>query len=111
VYILPIERESTMFSAEAAHADLVARIAAIQPRDVGTRHTGYMATPDELEDAGAYIECICKAVADHVEAVLANASASINAGSIDEKDARFISDAGSDLAGDLFKAAEAMEAA
>ena len=70
-----------------------------------------VASTDALENNAAYIETLCKLVAHHVEAIMADADASLTAGKIDETDASAIEDAGSDCAGQINAAAWAMEAA
>ena len=93
-----------MFDPFKSHDEMAAKIAALQPM----RH-GNTAKPYELENNAGYIEQLCKLVADHVEAVMADADASQSDFKIDETLAHTIVDVGSDCAGALNEAAWAME--
>jgi len=95
-----------MFDPFKAHDEFAAKVAALQLMRVSPR-----ANTDELENNAAYIEQLCKLVANHVEAIMADADSSLSIGKIDETDASAIEDAGSDCAGQINNAAWAMEAA
>lgn len=81
---------------------LAASIASLRPMKMGLR-----ATQDELEANAEYIRMLCDLVGDHVERVMAEASASTSCTRIDEEDAWAISDLGSYLAEQLDRAADA----
>jgi len=95
-----------MFDPFKAHEEFLDEIAALRPISIGVA-----ANRHELEARAEYIERLCKLVANHVEANMADAGASLSTGKIDETDASAIEDAGSDCAGQINKAAWAMEAA
>jgi len=95
-----------MFDPFKAHEEFIDSVAALKLMRVSLS-----AKTDELENNAAYIEQLCKLVANHVEAIMADVGASIATGKIDETDAGAIEDAGSDCAGQINKAAWAMEAA
>ena len=74
-----------MFDPFKAHDEFAAKVAALQLMRVSPR-----ANTDELENNAAYIETLCKLVANHVEAIMADADASLSTGKIDETDASAI---------------------
>ena len=96
-----------MFDALASQAEFLAKAAKLDPIKLGLH-----ADPASLEMRANYITDLTKLVADHIESLMADASASLTAGHIDEEDARAIADLGDDCAGQLQRAADlAMEAA
>lgn len=89
-----------MFNAEASKTDFLAKVGKLEPFNLGLR-----ASADDLEGRAEYIRSLTKAVADHIEELMADASSSISCGRIDDEDARAIADVGSDCAGQLMRAA------
>jgi hypothetical protein len=89
-----------MFNAEASKTDFIAKVANLDPFIMGLR-----AGSKELEGRASYIRAFIKFAADHIEELMADASASISCGRIDEEDAAAIADAGDDCAGQLMRAA------
>lgn len=104
--LLSAPKAISRFDLPAAHDILVSEIAKLQ-----VIRCSIVAKPYELENNAAYIEQLCKLVANHIEVVMADASSSITCANIDETDAQSILDAGDDCAAQLNKAAWAMEEA
>jgi hypothetical protein len=90
-----------MFDAAASKADFLSKVAKLDPFKIGL-----LATADDLEGRAEYIRSLTKALSDHIEELMADASASISCGRIDDEDARAIADAGDDCAGQLMRAAD-----
>lgn len=84
-----------------AHSDLVAAIGGLAVAKLGVR-----AQSADLEHNASYITDLTKLVANHIEALMADADASVGCRRISEEDARAIEDMGCDLAAQLTHAAE-----
>jgi len=96
-----------MFDALASQAEFLAKAAKLDPIKLGLR-----ADPASLEMRASYISDLTKLIADHIESLMADASASLTVGHVDEGDARAIADMGDDCAAQLLRAADlTMEAA
>ena len=94
------------FDLPTAHDILVSEIAKLQ-----VMRCSIVAKPYELENNAAYIQQLCKLVANHIEVVMADAGSSLTCANIDETYAHAIHDDGADCAAQLSKAAWAMESA
>ena len=92
------------FNIAAAQVALVENIAKLEPFIIGLHPS-----PDTLEGRAAYINALCKLVAEHVEDCMADAAANQSAHKIDETSARELASVGSDLADAVMRAAHAME--
>lgn len=96
----------TAFNITQSQSTLAAKIASLEPFILGLHPS-----PDAIEGRAKYIKALTKLVAEHVEEAAADVSANQSFARVDEEDARGIADIGSDIAGQVMRAADAMEAA
>jgi len=89
-----------MFDAATSQQEFLDKAAKLDPFKIGL-----LATADDLEGRAAYIRQFAKLAANHIESLMADASASTTHYGIDEEDARAIEDAGADCSGQLMRAA------
>jgi hypothetical protein len=89
-----------MFDAFQSNKELIHAIALLDPFKLSP-----YATSEQLNGRADYIKALGKLVADHIEAMAADADASISSGHVDD-DAGAIRDVCSDICGEIRNAAE-----